>query len=130
MTEVVPMKQVIAISPNKLQGVLDPLERVVRNDNQLLALAVGGAISAVVVRAVEDLTKVISDWLGDSTIIAPLRDSLRINLFGGKLDIPRIIGILFYIVMSIVVLAALVFGVLSPLIGSSKAKKNKNHEEM
>lgn len=121
MTEVVPMKQVT--SPNRLQGVLDPLERVVRNDNQLLALAVGGAISAVVVRAVEDLTKVISDWLGSSNIIAPLRNKLQVTILGGQLDVPRIIGILFYIVMSIIVLAALVFGVLGPLIGRSDIKK-------
>ena len=128
MTDVVPMKQVTPETPNKLKGVLDPLERVVRNDNQLLALAVGGAISAVVVRAVEDLTKVIADWLGDSTIIAPLRDSLRINLLGGKLDVPRIIGILFYIIMSIIVLAALVFGVLSPLIGGSTLNDKKKYQ--
>jgi len=128
MTQVVPMKQVTPQTQNRLQGVLDPLERVVRNDNQLLALAVGGVISAVVVRAVEDLTKVIADWLGNSTIIAPLRDSLHINLLGGKLDIPRIIGIIFYIMMSIVVLSALVFGVLSPLIDTPETKKKKDQE--
>lgn len=116
-------------APPKLQGVLDPLEDVVRQDNQLLALAVGGALSAVVVRAVEDLTDVLSEWLGGSTMLAPIREKLHVNVLGGKLDIPRIIGVVFYIVLSIVVLAALVFGILSPLIGKSTTKKARARDD-
>lgn len=113
-------------APPKLKGVLDPLEDVVRQDNQLLALAVGGALSAVVVRAVEDLTDVLSEWLGGSTLLAPITEKLHVSLLGGKLDIPRIIGVVFYIVLSIVVLAALVFGILGPLIGGKPKRRKRD----
>lgn len=127
MANVVPMMRVTAPQGPKMQGILDPLQTAVRQDNQLLALAVGGALSAVVVKAVEDLTDVMSSWVGESKVFAPLATRLRVTILGGTLDIPRIISVVFYIVMSILVLAALVFGVLSPLIGKS-AKRKKSEE--
>lgn len=128
MADVVPMKRVEPESP-KLAGVLDPLEDVVRQDNQLLALAVGGALSAVVVRAVEDFTDVVSQWLRSSTVLKPVADKLHVTVLGGKLDVPRIFGVVFYILLSILVLAALVYGVLMPLIGTNKTAKAKADED-
>jgi hypothetical protein len=127
MANVVPMMRVTAPQGPRMQGILDPLQTAVRQDNQLLALAVGGALSAVVVNAVEELTDVMSSWVGESKVFAPLAARLHVTILGGTLDIPRIISVLFYIVMSILVLAALVFGVLSPLIGSG-AKRKKAEE--
>lgn len=118
--------QPVAAQGPPVQGILDNLHTAVRQENQLLALAVSGALSAVVIKAVEELNDVVSLWLGQSKVFAPLAARLHVNVLGGTLDIPRIISVIFYIVMSIMVLAALVYGVLGPLIGGTAEGKKRD----
>lgn len=103
-----------------LGGAFDPLAEIVqdKDNNQVIALAVGSVISAVVVKAVDDLTSVVYNWAGASPTFAPIRNALNINILGAELNIPHILGIFFYIVLSIGVLALVVFGVLKPLLDS------------
>lgn len=110
-----------------LGGAFDPLAEIVqnKNNNQVVALAVGSVISAVVVKAVDDLTTIVFNWASASPTFAPVRDVLTVNILGAQLNIPHILGIFVYIVLSIAVLALVVFGVLKPLLDSDLTEDDK-----
>jgi len=110
------------------KAVLDPLADIVHNSkthNELIVLAVGGAISDVVMKGVEGLTNVFFDWLKSSMALKPLTNALRFRFLGGVVDVPRIVGILFYIIISFIILTLVVYGVLSPLLSDVRKKEDK-----
>lgn len=113
----------------KLKGILDPITKVVegREKSEVMALAIGASISAVVVKSVDGLTEELFTWASQTSVLGPVYSELQLNLFGAVINIPRIVGILVYILVSLAILAFLAFGILSPLL--SRTEKNDSNKD-
>lgn len=112
----------------KLKGVFDPITRVVegREKSEVLALAIGASISAVVVKSVDGLTQELFSWASQTSLLGPIYSKLQLNIFGATINVPHIMGIMVYIIVSLVILAFLAFFILSPLL--SRAAKKRSEE--
>lgn len=115
----------------KLKGILDPITRVVegRERSEVMALAIGASISAIVVKSVDGLTEELFSWASKTSVLGPVYNELQLNIFGATINIPRMVGIFVYILLSLGILAFLAFGILSPLLSRSDSNSNKNREK-
>lgn len=103
-------------------GIFDSLAKVVaeRKRNEVIALAVGTAISAIVVRAVDDFTELLFGWAHDTNVFGPLHSALQIPLLGNTLDLTKLFGIAVYVVIALAVLSFVAFGILAPLLDDGR----------
>ena len=113
---------------------LSAMRSMMQSDNELFLLAISGAVSALTLEAVNRFTKIMSQWANSATGFDWLRNMLTFRIFGGKLEVSKLIGVVIYMVVSLFFLALIVFGILGPLVlgdpdDKPKTTKGKNKDE-
>lgn len=116
MTETAEAVQPVAFTP--LVNLLQEHDR--RN---LVGLIVGTGIAGIVTTAMEGFTKVVVDWAGGSPYLAPVADALRLPILGSQLDVPAILGVLFYVGVAVLALSLVVYGLVLPFLPAPEEHK-------
>lgn len=95
-----------------------------RNDKRnLVGLIVGTGIAGIVTTAMEGFTNVIVEWAAMSPYLAPVGQALQVSIMGSTLNVPAILGVLFYVAVAILALTVVVYGLVLPFLPNDDNEK-------